>query len=94
MPKLTMHRLFSFVILLILISCNVHRTTRNPIFRSKCPVHGEILIKTRISNEGGAYCEIYFDKKKTPYPKVGICVGCTMGPPFESIIKYCPKCGD
>ena len=78
---------------LILASCHTHRTSRNPVFKTRCPVHHEVLIKTEVSNERGAWCEINFDPEKTPYPKVGICNGCCGGP-STSMIKYCPKCGN
>ena len=88
-----MKKLFAIGLILILMSCNVRRITRNPVFRTKCPVHGEKLIKAKVSNEFGAYCSIKFNRKHTPYPKVGICTG-TPGPPYESKIKYCPSCGN
>ena len=77
----------------MLTSYHVHRTSRNPQIRKKCPVHNEILIQIQINNERGIWSSINFDKRKTPYPKVGISIGC-VGRQFESVIKYCPKCGN
>ena len=74
------------------ISCSIHCSTRNPQFQKKCPVHNEKLIKTKIDNERGAWSSIKFDKNKTPFPKVGISIGC-VGKQHTSIIKYCLKCG-
>jgi len=69
------------------------KRTRNPIFIKICPVHDVALIKDTVVNEIGAWSSISFNKNQTPYPRVGISVGCTGTPP-KSIIKYCSKCGN
>jgi hypothetical protein len=91
-----MHKLIlSFILVFLLVSCitgQLSKGTRNPIFKKNCPVHNTVLITDTVSNQFGAWCEIYFDSKKTPYPRVGICRGCVVYPPMNAKIKYCAVC--
>ena len=66
--------------------------TRNPTLKKKCDIHGVILKKDTVENHFGAWCDIYIDKKKNPFPRIGICMGCVRYPPTKSKIKYCNKC--
>lgn len=80
-----------FAIASILCACHVRRGVRNPLIRKTCPIHQQSLIKARVANEVGAWSSIKFDKSVTPYPKIGVWIGCVSND-RESIIKYCTRC--
>ena len=98
-----MKKILIFLIsITLLITCKIAKKKEESIYEyvrhsnniDLCPLHNYTLYTDTVPNAFSNYFPtLGFDKTKTPYPKVGQdMLGCVIGPPFQSIIKYCEVC--